>query len=357
MTKILKKSFYVCIVIAVLLVNTACEERHTTSEISADGACTRIVEIKSDSPRIFNDAFPVPADSTWKVTKKVVAKDDKKKEHVYRAVKSFQSVAALNGEYAQMRAKKPGGRIHFELEKKYVWFFTHYTYRETYLEFFPFRKIPMADFFSEQEQQIIAESLLDEEKAAKKYSPSRLKELEKRFLEWAGRSIFEELFQIMLDTARRSGRSQLTEVLKNKKEELYDVAFTDYKMEILKLDEIPGKLGAILPSDELQGLMEKYKAEYSVFEEKFRMVDNIFGDEFSNKVIMPGLITETNAAGVSGSSVSWEFGPDEFFLSDYSMWVTSRKLNWWAVAIGGFVLILLLIIPLAAARIRRKRLL
>ena len=74
--------------------------------------------------------------------------------------------------------------------------------------------------------------------------------------------------------------------------------------------------------------------------------------EYTNAVVMPGLILDTNAGEVKGTTVTWKFSADQFCLRDYDMWVESRVMNVWAVVLTG-VLVLGLVGVLSQGQISR----
>jgi hypothetical protein len=120
-------------------------------------------------------------------------------------------------------------------------------------------------------------------------------------------------------------------------------------MQMLKKCEV------VLQTPGIVKIREQDKKAFSQFEDKLQALDSLIGDEFTNEVMMPGLITDTNAETVKGSKVTWKFSIGNFFLTDYEMWVTSRRINWWVVGIAAFLLILVLAALIAGTVIRRKR--
>jgi hypothetical protein len=120
-------------------------------------------------------------------------------------------------------------------------------------------------------------------------------------------------------------------------------------MEMLKKCEV------VLQTPGIVKIWEQDKKAFSQFESKLQAFDSLIGDEFTNEVMMPGLITDTNAETIKGRKVTWKFSMDNFFLTDYEMWVTSRRVNWWVVGIAAFVLVLVLATLIASKVIRRKR--
>lgn len=347
-TKI-KKIAVITLLTALLLLLGGCEDTTTTTEIFPDGSCKRTVVVKSESENIFTQPFPIPGDSSWTTEEqwRLMGKKSfsgKDKEYVYTAEKFFSGVSDLNDEWKALQNKDGsyGVGVDIQWEKRHAWFFTYYTYREVYRDFFPFRKLPMTDYFTPEEAKIIMLHFTDEAKAKETVPEDRLKELEKKFDEWSERSAFEEWFEIFLEGAKALNSPDLKpELIVAGKEELFapfseiDLFGSDGFEKVLKQFE------EILQTPDVWKVRERNSRAFSYYESKLKALENLLGDEFTNRVVMPGLITDTNAPTVEGRRVSWKFGLGHFLLADYDMWVTSRRVNWWAVGIAGAILLLI----------------
>jgi hypothetical protein len=62
--------------------------------------------------------------------------------------------------------------------------------------------------------------------------------------------------------------------------------------------------------------------------------------EFTNTVVMPGTVLDTNAGEVRGSTAVWKFSHEHFAMMDYPMHVESRVVNLW-ITIGTGLLVVL----------------
>jgi hypothetical protein len=77
------------------------------------------------------------------------------------------------------------------------------------------------------------------------------------------------------------------------------------------------------------------------------------GGDFSNEVVMPGIVLNTNANTVEGNKVVWHFNEDKFTFISYTMNVESRIANPWATYATGAAVIVLVVF-LMVPRLRRK---
>jgi hypothetical protein len=362
MIKTIKKVILVILLAVILLLNNGCEDTTVTTEIFPDGSCKRVMNVKSDSRDIFKHAFYIPEDTSWTVEEKWEKKEKKStfdrsnKVFVYTAEKSFPSVSDLNDEWSAQETGAHKVNIDVKLDKRFAWFFTYYHYREIYRDFFPFKKQPLKGHFTPEELKIIKLSLGDEDEEAEKLcSEETLKKIEKKFDVWVAQSIFNEFYNLFLEGAEQLKSPELTrEHIVSKKEALFAACL---KLELFEPDSpttLLKKSEDILQTQDVWKVWEINKKGFSQFEEKYRAIDSLIGDEYTSKIIMPGLVTDTNAETIEGSTVTWTFAPDEFFITDYEMWVTSRRVNWWIVGIAAFLLLLVLAALIAGA-VRRKR--
>ncbi|MFC2145837.1 RNA polymerase sigma factor [Acidobacteriota bacterium] len=254
------------------------------------------------------------------------------------------------------RVKSLKVQIDITLEKRFAWFFTYFSYREIYRDFFPFKGISLEENFSPEELKIVELYLSDEDKAEEIYPEDFLDKIWKKFDTWAARAIFEEFYLILLEGAKKLNSPDLKpELVISQKEVIFAACRGLNWFEKKWLTKVLKKCAEVLQTPDIRKIPGQDKKAFSQFEGKLQALDNLTGDEFTNEVMMPGLITDTNAGTVKGSKVTWKFNMGNFFLTDYEMWVISRRVNWWVVGIAAFVLVLVIAALIAGTVIRRKR--
>ena len=128
--------FKYCILAAIAaLMITSCEKNvQMITEIKSDGTCTRLYSIK-ESDNVY-------ADDTW-----VEDMNDTVRTTIYRTFSSVEEMAenpvlAVNGEYISSQA---------QLDKKFKWFYTDYTFSETFASKEHFVNVPWTDKMSRDE--------------------------------------------------------------------------------------------------------------------------------------------------------------------------------------------------------------
>jgi hypothetical protein len=314
---------FVPIIVLVLLTASGCKkDKKTTTKINSDGSCVRTVVVNPVSDT--SSSFPVPTDKSWE------ARLEGDTEKVYIASKRFDDVNQMNNEYK--RAEKVG--IDLKFEKKFRWFFTYFSYQETYKPCFQIQRIPIRAFLTKEEYAQCEDG--DTSKA-----------LKKRMDEFLMANIFEEFYRQLIDSVESLHDPSLpVSIFIAKKQEI-----DFHKMEHNTKD-IVKYLERIL------GLKLKGKLERQIdgitksIDTKVQFMINAGGD-YVNEVVMPGIVLNTNANTVEGNTVVWHFNEDKFTFISYTMNVESRIANLWATYATGGVLIVIIAL-LMLPRLKRK---
>ncbi|NJD21124.1 MAG: hypothetical protein FIA82_00420 [Melioribacter sp.] len=330
----MKMKYYLTLltfVLSMILSFSGCREYKTTTKINSDGSCDRTVIVKDKTVLPDSIVFPIPADKSWKI-ERTKAKDDST-QTIYKATKHFDDVNSINNEY--LDKSKIG--IRTNLDKKFRWFYTYFTYEETYQSFFPFKKIPLNEFLTKQEYELYLKN-------------DTTKVFKKRLEKYAEENYFEYFFDEFLSLLKKNKIADLTpDFVASKKSVLFE-----------HISEHGDK------TEDLMKYLEKVLGTKSVW--KLRTgIDNIVKsilekmDQFStangsykNEVAMPGIILNTNAKTVEGNKVIWEFDEDRFCYEDFTMQVEARFVNTWAFIVSG-VIVLVAIVLLVLPKLRRKK--
>jgi hypothetical protein len=70
--------------------------------------------------------------------------------------------------------------------------------------------------------------------------------------------------------------------------------------------------------------------------------------KFTNEIIMPGIILNTNAVILEGNKVTWNIPSERFQYADFIMTVESRSTNVWAIILTAglcLAIVILLLLP------------
>jgi hypothetical protein len=312
------KLWFIPIIILVLLTVSGCKkDKKTTTKINTDGSCVRTIVVNPVSDT--SSSFPVPTDKSWET------RLEGDTEKVYIASKWFENVDQMNNEY-----KRPGKvGIDLTFEKKFRWFFTYFSYQETYNPCFQIQRIPIRTFLTKKEY-------------AQYENGDTSKALKERMDDFFMSNIFEEFYGQLVDSVESLHDPALpaSTFLAKKKE----IDFHNLKHDT---KDIVQYLERILVLKLQNKLKQQIDGINRSIEAKVQFMMGAGGD-YVNEVVMPGIILNTNANTVEGNKVVWHFNEDKFTFLRYTMSVESRVANPWATyATGGVLLVIvgLLLLP------------
>lgn len=345
---------------ACLLFPGCLETYDVTTVVSADGTCERVITLKRDSRKLPSGAFPVPVDSSWTCawseTTKAAATDGPGsggREYIYRAKKRFSDFEELNRAYPPQR--DPANlEIRVRVEKKFRWFYTYYVYDETYGRFDPLHDpIQPSAFLTEEEIQ----RFMSSEK------PDSL--LEAKWKLWDQRKKEEWAFVLLIDLVRKKNDPALPVSLFEQHKERLIAAFSHDSSSGGGAARKKGQKGRPSPkvqepgvNGEVLEVMARVLNTTAVWglsagldslgAEFFRR-DSVAGranGAYTNTVVVPGVIVETNAQEVRGTTAVWRFNHEHLALADYHMTVESRVVNLWAMIVSGIVVLMAIVFPM-----------
>jgi hypothetical protein len=328
---------FLFVLAALLIFVMSCREISVTTKVFPNGSCERIVAVKGDSSGIADAYFPIPHDSSWKIVGTRTGQDHK---YLYSATKTFRTVRDLNQEFQAPADSVLQVNCVVDLQKRFRWFYTFIKYQETYKAYNPFKLVPLSDYFTPDEIQRHLAGVDTTEVEKKKGD------------KWQESAIFEEYYQALLNGAKSLNDPALTPgIIASHKDSLI-AAFVDSVIgDNSSADRALRAAERVLHTKTVWQLTKPFEK----VAHKMDFVQDMMTDSYTNTVVMPGLITDTNAEKIEGSQVSWNTDGDHFYLSDFEMWVESRVVNKWAIVMTGVVLVLFAFgIAIAIWRQRRK---
>lgn len=314
---------------------TGCREITTTTTIFPNGSCERIVSVKGDSSEVADRSFPVPRDTSWSINQQ------KEDNIIYTAKKFFKKVSDLNKEFTCDGDSIKKVRICVKLKKRFRWFYTFLTYRETYKNYNQFHFFPISDYLSKNEMELyyINEDTLD---------------LDDKVDTWYEKSLYEEFHQKLLECAKKLDDPQLPpELIDSKKNSLYKATLEIDEVE-KNVDELLHVCEKILQTKAIWKLKKNISQIIQLINEKNEFFILTHSGKYTNNVIMPGLIIRTNAETVEGNKVTWNIKGSRFLWQDYEMQVESRIVNKWMIGITTAVLVLLGVLLILSFIRKRK---
>ncbi len=303
---------------AVLFVH--CKEITTTTRVHADGSCDRTVVVQSSSKNPSGSAFPIPRDSSWSIT--VTPDSTDSSRYAYTARKSFKTVEALNEKESPLQVQRQ-----VSLQRRFRWFSTDLTYHEQYKAYSPFHLIPISNYLSDAE--------LKEWQAA----PDSIKTFDKKMDAWVMDNLLEIFYRKLYRAADSLQQKDVVQALPLHKTALLKALQdndqeTDGKAVIKTCEQVLG----VQSLSALQASADSILAGLNPIIE---FTGEVESNEYTNVVIMPGVVIAGNAATLLGREARWTLKAKQFYLQDYHMWVTSRVQHRWALVVTiGLALIL-----------------
>jgi hypothetical protein len=285
-------------------------------------------------------------DSGWQRTIQKVGKDKFRltASRLFHDVEEMNN--ALKGEFGRSL------QFQFTLDRTFQWFFTTYRFTEIDPKYVQYDSIPITDFLSPAEISAFAQHEIEKKPYATKGDSLAALSAEPRFEEWESRNVFEPIFAAFLDGVRElhSPRLNPSDVSAHK-----DTLYKSSKesLEMGGVDTLELIFTRILKNPLAHKAWQLRAGTFREIKEK-RDLNFVSGTLVSN-VIMPGLITGSNARTIEGNKATWRDYKDYARILGYTMWVESRQVNWWAVILTAVIVVMLAAL-LTASALKRRRL-
>jgi hypothetical protein len=332
------------------------------TKIKADGSCYREFIRNADSSFVAGDTsknpFPMKLDSSWKITfykrmaddttrfKKYPAGTTYKQQNTEYSIfaiakKEYPSVESLSKSFRYDHSAWDSIIPMINFEKKFRWFYTYYEFNETYTPINPFKMVPVSNYLSNEEIAALYGEDRDLYKGKNGFEiKTLLEDLEHKSEAWFNKSCYEETYRIYLKHFRQ---------LKNMPVD--SASFAMAKDSIFKYYGNNDSKNLNIFSDDFNKVLDKYfntKAFTMNQSKEFeKEVENEFPDflnssnvELNYRISLPGQIIETNAPIFNNDTLSWKVENDRFYFNDYKLSAVSRKPNYWAFCVTGFIVVL-----------------
>jgi len=375
----MKKIFPAKILVINILMMLACKSNdfEMLTQINQDGSCSREFLKQTDSAffadSLKSNPFPVILDSSWNLVRFCIPAKDSSKLSIYllnqyeinvdstkiyyfaRATKHYPSVVKMAETFRFNNCSSWDSVVPvYQLNKRFLWFYTSYVYSETYPKVNPFNKIPISNYLTEKEVETWFGESTELYKGLNGQEISHLLVgLEKKADEWMERNYYEELFGVFYAHFK----------------EFRDLPINERRFLMAKdsiLSYLKDTLGKGQEKDKLFGddlykgfdlyfhthaFSRNHTNEFdSMLMEEIPDWINPFMTQMEYKLIMPGKVISTNAPLKEGDTLVWNVDAYRFFINDYSLRSSSRKANYWAYLLTG-----LLIMLIAGGIILKKR--
>jgi hypothetical protein len=332
---------------------SGCLDITSTSKVNTDGSIVRTVTFQGDSAEVCEGKFPIVLDSSW-TTQITRPSPTSRKDFRLTAMRTFRDVEEMNRVLAGTFGRTL--QFRFSLNKSFDWFFTVYRYTETTLPYAQYTSVPITDYLSLQELALITQDTLGD--FDKRFPITRgdslaMESLIPREQEWEWRNRFEPIFSEFLLGVRNLNNSSLTPgTVESAKELLYKKS--EYALDKGKIDSLRMIFKAVLKTPLVDKAWDANTQGIDEVRRRFDFEKDTRSHKYFTNVVMPGLITGSNAKKIEANTASWQDYNEFAHRFEYTMWVESRQVNWWVVVVA-FVLVAALIAVLLIAAFRRRR--
>jgi hypothetical protein len=330
---------------------SGCLDITSTSQVNSNGSIVRTITFTGDSTEVYAGNFPVALDSSW--SRSITKSLEKDKIFTLTASRTFRDAEEMNSMLKGTFGKTLQYR--FELDKSFRWFFTVYTYRETNIPFDQFTALPMTDFVSSAELDWLAKMMLpgDTTKELTTRGDSlAFESIMPRIQEGEWRNRFEAVFNAFLDGVRTLNNPLLTPAMvRPLKDSLYKRSAK--AIDKNKIDTLCIVFGAVLKNPLVGKAWQANAPGFDEIKRRIEFEHTTDSHKYVTHVVMPGIITGSNARKIEGNTATWQDFKDYARHIEYTMWVESRQVNWWAVVIA-LVIVASLVTLLVISMLRKR---
>ncbi|MDP4238080.1 MAG: hypothetical protein Q8904_01240 [Bacteroidota bacterium] len=368
-----KLLFYV----AILFVVSCKQPSDMLTVINPDGSCYREFTACGDPQFLAGDTaaklnpFPVEIDSSWKITWRYknsklrsdfpvsklvwdsIMKDIKQnKEPQKRGITentsadllvfarhNYKSVGELANQFKLKRSHEWSNlKVNYSLQKKFRWFYTYFTYRETYPKIKLNFDIPIEEYMSREEAQFWFTGKPDILKGMNGVeSREYIGEIEDNYNKWFAQNSWNAEYKILINNY-----DQLTDkpVSKKRLELMKDTIFNsgpknspDFNMEKNLNNYFKTKAFTSLWQTE-NSPMKKYENDFNN-----QAFVKYFSGSFTYKLVMPGKVIQSGNAVIHGDTLVWKLTAYRMIPANYVIEAQSRRANIWVFILTGIIVV------------------
>lgn len=334
--------------------------------INSDGSCYREFSEKPDSMFLLGDKseehnpFPVNIDSSWQISWSIgdseprtdfplskatfdsiykKANQQSKESLTVHIRKNYKSVEELDSEF-RIKNNDNWGKVDVKhsLQKEFRWFYTYYTYRETYKKLPINFDFPIEEYMTKDEAQFWFTGQPDILKGLNGIEiRAYVGQIEDHYNEWVIRNLWNEEFKVVLKNYDSLSVKPVT------KEKLKFLNDSIYKSSINNLEnfDIVKVLNTFFKTDAFSELTTRENSALNKSAEDTNLNFALFFSQAINyKLKLPGNVIKANNAVVDGEVLTWKITPQRLIPADYILEATSRKANLWIFILTGLLVVI-----------------
>lgn len=363
--------------VAMLLMVGCGENRNTNTltTIYADGSCKKAVQYDANWQEIAKDTVPFFADylsdgwqAEWKYkkgntftkfppTNSEIAQlkiDTNSNENEFELIfkKKFSTIKEMS--LSERINQSMGNLITYSFKKEFRWFYTYYTYTETYPKSnVSLTPIPISHYFTRDEANYWFTGNPDFTAAMNGIEVNDLsRKLEEKYTMWQTHVIWHKTCSVF--TAHYD-QIEVPNVSKKQFEALSDTVFNGVVS--LGIDDFNFEVHQYLDQYFQTNKFSRFYAENETLFDS--VLDSIIEKLMLESIVenyqlkLPGKVIDGNFIMQENETMYWRITPERMMVNDFVINATSRKPNAWAFAVA-FLFVLLAIISWRYAKHNKR---
>ncbi|MDD4968443.1 MAG: hypothetical protein PHT07_03340 [Paludibacter sp.] len=346
--------------------------------INSDGSCYREFTANGNPQFLLGDTaaklnpFPVEIDGNWKITWKFknskLHSDFPIKKSVYDSINNkikqnkelqkhgstgntstelliyachnYKSVPEMADQFKFKHSDAWSKmKVKYKLIKKFRWFYTYFTYQETYPKMKLNFEIPIEKYLTKNEALywFTGKPNIMQGKNGVEVR-DYIGNIEDNFNEWFSQNTWNNEYKVLIKNYDRIDRKPVS---KKRLILMRDTIFnsfsgnkSDNKMEY--------SLNKYFKTDVFSELWKNENSPMKKYEKAFEDQNYVqyFTKSTTYKLILPGKVINSTDATIHGDTLSWKLTAYRMIPADYIIEAQSRKVNIWAFILTGIIILI-----------------
>ena len=366
----MKSTIKIVLFLGILFVASCSQPTDILTVINPDGSCYREFTENADSAFLMgnmsanHNPFPTDIDSTWKITwsfrgaklstdfplskavidsiSKLTANHGRLEGKVSKepvtvfARRDYKSVEDMDSTF---RFKKSNEwsliKVKHRLDKQFRWFYTYYTYRETYPMIKTGFELPIENYMTKDEAMFwfTGKPNILQGKDGMEMRED-LGKIEENYNKWITQNLWNAEYKVLLNNYDSLSKKPVA------KEQLQTLQDSIYNSKIKNLEDVNMEkaLNSFFKTNAFSELWNNQNSPMKKFEKDFgEKFASFHFQGFNYKLILPGKITQPGDAIIHGDTLVWELTSQRLVPADYVIEAQSRKANVWAFILTGIL--------------------
>lgn len=325
----------------------SCVSHHKiATSINADGSCLREIYAQGDSAflagSLEHNPYMFQLDSSWQLTPLENGKqhETRSAEYNVKISKTFHAINEISASLQFEEDVRPLAAPTETFQKRFRWFFTYYTFKAVYPCIADKIPVSVAGYMSREEQMLWFRGDFSAYRGLNGMElKAEMDKIEKRFLTWHSRNIYEAYFEAICDFEKRRNSSPYISQLAAAKDALFLMVEKECDLtESEQVDTIYRVLDKYFKTSYFSDSYKQNKPQIdklceSKREYTFRLEEALFAKDIEYALTIPGKLVDANAPPAAQDTLTWKVTAVRLLTDDYQLTATSRKANTWAFAV------------------------